>query len=77
MGEAGLGRLYCYVDAAKTMAVDPWHKLIHTACEVCGDGRCAFKIVPTTARERADFADRNTAWKDVDPILDEPLKKRK
>ena len=46
MGETELGRLYCYVDAAKSMAVDPDHKLVHTACEPCGDDHCAFEMLP-------------------------------
>jgi hypothetical protein len=71
MGETELGRLYCYVDAAKSMAVDPESKLVHTACEPCGDGFCAFKKLPTSDEEKQHFADQNLKWKDVDPILAE------
>jgi hypothetical protein len=67
--EKELGCLYCYVDSAKSMAVDPGKKLIHTACEVVGDGFCAFDLVPTTERERNRFQDKNVDWKEVDPIL--------
>jgi hypothetical protein len=69
LGEPELGALYCYVDPAKSMAVDPSAKLVHTACEVCGDGYCAFESVPTTDAERADFERNNPRWKNVDPIL--------
>ena len=46
-----LGRLYCYVDSAKSMATDPSRKLIHTACEPLGDGCCAFDMVSTLRRK--------------------------
>lgn len=73
-GEPELGKLYCYVDAAKSMAADPSCKLIHTACEVCGDDFCAFDRVPTTAADREHFAAQDPGWKASDPILldDEP-----
>ncbi len=69
LGEPELGALYCYVDPAKSMAVDPSAKLVHTACEVCGDGYCAFASVPTTEEERELFKRNSTQWKKVDPIL--------
>lgn len=68
-GEPELGALYCYVDAAKSMAQNPSVKLIHTSCEVCGDEFCAFDILPTTEEEQADFEKNNVRWKNVDPIL--------
>ena len=55
LGEEELGRLYCYVDSTKSMAVDPSRKLIHTACEPAGDDRCRFDMVPSTEKERQDF----------------------
>jgi len=67
--EMELGRLYCFVDAAKTMAVGSSHKLIHTACEVCGDDHCAFESTPATEAEIKMFKNKNLKWKDVDPIL--------
>jgi hypothetical protein len=67
--ELELGALYCYVDAAKSMAADPLSKLIHTACEVCGDEFCAFDYVPTTEEERTDFKEQDPKWKKVDTIL--------
>jgi hypothetical protein len=68
-GEPELGALYCYVDAAKSMAADPTSKLIHTACEVCGDEFCAFDYIPATEEERTDFEEQNPKWKKVDIIL--------
>lgn len=67
--EAELGSLYCFVDAAKTMAAESAHKLIHTACEVCGDDHCAFTSVPTTPAEIRMFEEKDPDWKNVDPIL--------
>ena len=68
-GEEELGRLYCYVDSAKSMATDPSRKLIHTACEPLGDDCCRFDMVPTTEKEREDFKNKTVDWKEVDPIL--------
>jgi hypothetical protein len=70
-GEEDLGCLYCYVDAAKTMAVDPNRKLIHKDCAACGDDYCTFEEVPTTAKERVDFENMATAWKRIDRRLAE------
>lgn len=67
--EPELGALYCYVDPAKSMAVNPECKLIHTACEVCGDEFCAFDSVPTTEQERIEFKNQDPNWKSTDPIL--------
>jgi len=68
-GKKEVGCLYCYVDAAKSMAADPNKKLVHTACEVLGDRYCAFEVLPTTEKERKDFDSRDLDWKQVDPIL--------
>ncbi len=68
-GEPELGALYCFVDAAKSMAADPGHKLIHTACELCGDDHCAFDKLPTSEDERSLFQQKDTRWKDIDPLL--------
>jgi hypothetical protein len=70
LGEEELGRLYCYVDSAKSMATDPSRKLIHTACEPIGDDCCAFDMVSTSEKEREDFENKAENWKEVDPILD-------
>ena len=69
LGEEELGRLYCYVDAAKSMAAQPETKLVHTACEVCGDDHCAFAVEPTTDEERRAFSRQDPSWKDADPPL--------
>ncbi|UCH01687.1 MAG: hypothetical protein JSV20_07530 [Candidatus Bathyarchaeota archaeon] len=68
-GEEDVGCLYCYVDAAKSMATNPKRKLIHGECAACGDEYCSFKVVPTTEKEQRDFKNRGKEWKYVDPRL--------
>ncbi|MFW9904821.1 MAG: hypothetical protein ACFFFH_10850 [Candidatus Thorarchaeota archaeon] len=67
--ELNLGRLYCYVDPAKSMDSDPTKKLVHTFCEACGDDNCTLEFVETTEEERTSFNERNRKWKYVDPRL--------
>lgn len=76
-GEEELGWLYCYVDAAKSMAADPDHKLIHRTCEACGDEGCTFELQPTTEKERRDFKNKDRDWRYVDPRLVEGEKTEK
>ena len=76
-GEEDLGCLYCYVDAAKSMAFDPDSKIIHKTCAACGDDYCTFERKRTTAKERRDFKEESGHWKNVDPRLVEGLKKEK
>jgi len=68
-GEEDLGCLYCYIDPAKTMAVDPKQKIIHKTCAPCGDDYCTFERVPTTEKERQDFINKDKDWKYVDPRI--------
>jgi hypothetical protein len=68
-GETELGCLYCFVDAAKSMATGNPDKLIHTACEVTGDSSCRFKTEPVSPRERQQFDTQDPAWQAVDPLL--------
>lgn len=75
-GELDIGSLYCLIDPAKTMADNPNEKLIHTKCLTVGDEHCEFAKVPTTEREREDFAE-NRDWSYVDPRLAEFYRKRK
>jgi hypothetical protein len=64
-----IGYLYCYVDAAKTMADDPDTKLIHLTCEACDDEVCTFDLLPTTEEERRAFRNRIGEWRKIDPRL--------
>jgi hypothetical protein len=76
-GEEELGCLYCYVDAAKSMAVDSERKLIHKDCAACGDDYCTFEQLPTTQKERTDFENVRASWAEVDPCLAEGCTPRK
>lgn len=73
--EEDLGCLYCYVDAAKSMTVNPKNKLIHTECDACGDDYCVFESIPTTEKEQIQFAEKDLEWKHVDPRLVEGVKR--
>jgi hypothetical protein len=74
-GELDIGSLYCLIDPAKTMADNPEEKMIHTKCLTVGDDHCEFASVPTTQKEREDFAE-NRDWAHVDPRLAEYYKKK-
>jgi hypothetical protein len=75
-GEGDIGSLYCLIDPAKTMAMNPQEKLIHTKCLPLGDEHCEFVTVPTTEKDRADFFAENRDWSPIDPRLGEFYKKR-
>ncbi|MFW9886104.1 MAG: L-2-amino-thiazoline-4-carboxylic acid hydrolase [Candidatus Thorarchaeota archaeon] len=64
-----VGYLYCYMDAAKSMAESPETKLIHLTCEACGDENCTFDILPTTEEERKAFSNQTGIWRKVDSRL--------
>ena len=72
--EEDLGCLYCYVDAAKSMTVNPKRKLIHKECDACGDDYCVFESIPTTEKEQIQFVEKDIGWKNVDPRLVEGVK---
>ena len=67
--EEDLGKLYCYIDAAKSMTTNSSTKAIHTKCVLCGDDYCQIKSVETTEKERKDFEKSDPEWKNVDPLL--------
>jgi hypothetical protein len=68
--ELNLGRYYCYVDPAKSMASDLGKKLIHTSCEARGDGRCTLEFLTTTKEDRDSFSSNDiNRWKYSDPYL--------
>jgi hypothetical protein len=68
-GEKDIGCLYCYVDAAKSMQVDPNYKFIHKTCAACGDDNCTFERVLTTEKERKSFQRMEKDWRLVDKRL--------
>jgi hypothetical protein len=76
-GEEDLGCLYCYVDPAKSMAIDPENKVIHKDCAACGDDYCTFEQGPTTKKEKADFESGARDWGKVDPRLVQGIRPKK
>ncbi len=67
--EEEIGKLYCYIDAARAMAKNPENKAIHTKCILCDDDFCQIKVEKTTEKERSDFQNNDKDWKEVDKIL--------
>ena len=67
--EEYLGKLYCYIDAARSMANDIAFKAIHTKCVLCGDEYCQINVEKTTKDEQISFKESEKEWKNVDPLL--------
>jgi len=61
-GKLELGRLYCYVDMARTMGYDPNYKFVHTKSIPDGDDYCELEVKKTTAQEREDFFSEDRDW---------------
>jgi hypothetical protein len=74
--ELDLGALYCYVDPAKTMAMNSGKKLVHDECAACGDEYCTFEEIAATEKERNGFTNMTADWKYIDPRLLQGTKKR-
>lgn len=71
-GEEELGRLYCYVDLAKSLYYNPDFKLVHTKCmPERKDEECEFDVLPTTEKERKDFFSEEADWTTIDQGIDE------
>jgi len=54
-GEDRLGRIYCYVDPASTMAFCPEFKYVHTLAIPDGDACCELVFRKTTEEDKAEF----------------------
>ncbi|GAI30170.1 unnamed protein product, partial [marine sediment metagenome] len=61
-----LGRIYCYVDPASTMAYNPEFKIVHTKAVPDGDEFCELALRPTTEKERQDFLFEENDWAYID-----------
>ena len=69
--EEELGRLYCYVDLAKSMFYNPNFKLVHTKCmPEREDEECEFDVLSTTAEERKNFFSEEADWTTIDKGID-------
>ncbi len=66
MGEEKLGRIYCYVDPAKSMAFNPDLALVHSTCMPDGDPHCDLCYRKTTDEEKKQFLEENTDLEKVD-----------
>ena len=66
LGAGELGRIYCYVDPAKYMAYNPDFKLIHYKALPDGDEYCELGVVPTTEKDREEFAAKDSDLKSID-----------
>jgi hypothetical protein len=67
-GENALGRLYCYVDPAKSMSFDLREKVGHLKAVPDGDTYCELGFRQTTKQERKDFTDDEADWEYIDKI---------
>lgn len=65
-GQAHLGRLYCYVDPASSMAFNAGFKLVHTKSVPDGDPFCELAMRRTTAKDRKTFATDDTDWQSIE-----------
>ncbi len=61
-GKGDLGRYYCLVDPASSMAFDPDHKLVHIQALPDGDPCCELVMRPSTEEDREEFAADDTDW---------------
>lgn len=66
MGEEELGRIYCYIDPAKSMAYNPDWALVHASCMPDGDAHCDLCYRQTTEEEKEDFARSDTDFERID-----------
>lgn len=66
MGEERLGRLYCYVDPASSMAFNRDFKLVHTKALPDGDSFCEFAFRPTSEQDREQFESKDTDWAEIE-----------
>jgi hypothetical protein len=69
-GGESLGRIYCYVDPASSMAFDPRCKFVHTKALPDGDEYCELVMRPTSSKDRADFESANTDWEAIENRTD-------
>ena len=61
-----LGRLYCYVDAASTMAFSPECKYVHTRTIPDGDACCELVFRGTTEEDKAEFQKENVDFRKIE-----------
>jgi murein DD-endopeptidase MepM/ murein hydrolase activator NlpD len=62
LGKAELGRCYCLVDPASSMAFNPDYKLVQITSLPAGDPYCELVMRPSSELDRAEFAEDDTDW---------------
>ncbi len=65
-GGNDLGRIYCYVDPASSMAFDSGCKFVHTKALPDGDEYCELVMRPTTSKDREEFDSEDTDWDSIE-----------
>lgn len=68
MGEEELGRIYCYVDPAKSMAFNIDWALVHSRCIPDGDSFCDLHYRTTSEKEKEEFLGEETDLGKIDRI---------
>jgi len=66
VGKDDLGRIYCHVDPASSMAFNPSFKLVHTKAIPDGDPFCELVMRPTTEKDRLEFQSKDTDWEAIE-----------
>jgi len=66
LGEEELGRIYCYIDSAKSMAFNPDWVLVHKTCMPDGDPHCDLCYRRTTEEEKSNFLKDDTDFENLD-----------
>ena len=69
-GGDALGRIYCYVDPASSMAFDQGCKFVHTKALPDGDDYCELVMRPTTQNDRDEYTSPNTDWDAIEARKD-------
>ncbi|MEF8833155.1 MAG: L-2-amino-thiazoline-4-carboxylic acid hydrolase [Candidatus Thermoplasmatota archaeon] len=70
-GEEELGKLYCYVDAAKYLAYNKDLIQVHDKAIPAGDAHCEFTIRPSSEEERELFKEGEKDLEKLDEYLEE------
>ena len=61
-----LGRIYCYVDPASTMAFSPDFKYVHTRAIPDGDACCELVFRTATEEDKAEFGKENVDFRVIE-----------
>ncbi len=69
-GEEELGKLYCYVDAAKYLGFNGDYVQTHTKAMTVGDECCEFEVKPSTEEQKKLFESDEEDFSKVDEYLE-------